>query len=134
MCHMTCQLCNHGQTNRSPKPAMTPETRARTVIESPIECDDSPMCECESAIICLPVMVDTIAAAIRAAIAFDRADSAEKARSLRDGDEHPAYVVGQHWLSLAYERICAGESEEQVLADNGWRRDATLWCDEHGHL
>lgn len=113
---------------------MTPETRARTVIESPVECDDSPMCACESAITCLPVIVDTITAAIRAAVAFDRADSAERAMSLRDGDKHPAYVVGQHWLSAAYERICAGESEQQVLADYGWRRDATLRCDEHGYL
>lgn len=49
---------------------------------------------------------------------------------------HPGYVIGNHWLESAYERICAGEAEDDVLrdydvvrvtnqpsvaVDNGWR-------------
>lgn len=30
---------------------------------------------------------------------------------------HPGYVIGNHWLETAYERICAGEAEDDVLAD-----------------
>jgi hypothetical protein len=33
------------------------------------------------------------------------------------GTEHPGYIVGTHWLIAAYERICAGEPEEDVLND-----------------
>jgi len=33
------------------------------------------------------------------------------------GTEHPGYAVGVHWLIAAYERICAGESESEVLSD-----------------
>jgi hypothetical protein len=39
------------------------------------------------------------------------------------GDRHPGYVIGSHWLSTAYSRICAGESEEDVMRDYGWKRD-----------
>jgi hypothetical protein len=30
---------------------------------------------------------------------------------------HPGYVIGNHWLETAYERICAGESEDAILED-----------------
>ena len=36
--------------------------------------------------------------------------------------EHPGYVIGSHWLETAYSRICAGESEADVLRDCGWER------------
>jgi hypothetical protein len=35
---------------------------------------------------------------------------------------HPGYVIGSHWLETAYERICAGEAEADVLRDCGWER------------
>lgn len=37
---------------------------------------------------------------------------------------HPGYVIGAHWLETAYSRVCAGESEAEVLADYGYRRCA----------
>ena len=39
-------------------------------------------------------------------------------------DRHPGYVIGNHWLESAYERICAGEAEAEVLADYGVTRTA----------
>jgi hypothetical protein len=30
---------------------------------------------------------------------------------------HPGYVIGNHWLETAYERLCAGESEDAILED-----------------
>lgn len=39
--------------------------------------------------------------------------------ALAHGTGHPGYVIGQHWLSVAYSRICAGEPEAQVLEDYG---------------
>ena len=62
---------------------------------------------------------------------------------------HPGYILGSHWLETAYSRICAGESEAEVLKDCGWervtdadalRRDADLyrwlrdWLDNNGLL
>lgn len=35
---------------------------------------------------------------------------------------HPGYVIGNHWLETAYERLCAGEAEADVLKDCGWER------------
>lgn len=35
----------------------------------------------------------------------------------RSTKRHPGYVIGNHWLESAYERICAGEAEDDVLAD-----------------
>lgn len=32
-------------------------------------------------------------------------------------DRHPGYVIGSHWLETAYNRICAGEAEADVLRD-----------------
>ena len=31
-------------------------------------------------------------------------------------------LVGMHWLEVAFERAMAGESEESVMRDYGWRR------------
>lgn len=54
----------------------------------------------------------------------------------RSTKRHPGYIIGNHWLESAYERICAGEAEDDVLrdydvvrvtnqpsvaVDNGWR-------------
>ena len=35
---------------------------------------------------------------------------------------HPGHIIGNHWLETAYERICAGEAEADVLRDCGWER------------
>ena len=35
---------------------------------------------------------------------------------------HPGYIIGNHWLETAYERVCAGEGEADVLRDCGWER------------
>jgi DNA-directed RNA polymerase subunit N (RpoN/RPB10) len=40
----------------------------------------------------------------------------------RSTKRHPGYVIGNHWLESAYERICAGEAEDDVLADYGVAR------------
>lgn len=40
--------------------------------------------------------------------------------SIRNGNTHPGYFLGQHWLSVAYERICAGDDEADVMADYGY--------------
>ena len=34
----------------------------------------------------------------------------------------PGYILGDHWLEVAYERICAGDREEEVMDDYGWVR------------
>ena len=44
---------------------------------------------------------------------------------LTHGGHHHGYVIGQHWLSVAYDRICAGEDERVVLADYGYVPDKT---------
>jgi hypothetical protein len=41
---------------------------------------------------------------------------------LRDGTSHPGYIIGVHWMTAAYGRICAGEDEQQVMSDYGYRR------------
>ena len=49
---------------------------------------------------------------------------------------HPGYVIGNHWLETAYERLCAGEAEDAILEDydlvreprvRDLRRDAESW-------
>ena len=37
----------------------------------------------------------------------------------RSTKRHPGYVIGNHWLESAYERICVGEAEDEVLLDYG---------------
>jgi hypothetical protein len=39
---------------------------------------------------------------------------------------HPGYVIGNHWLETAYERICAGESEDAILEDYELVREPRL--------
>lgn len=41
---------------------------------------------------------------------------------LKCGCHHPGYIIGIHWLAAAYGRICAGESEAEVMADYGYGR------------
>jgi hypothetical protein len=38
-------------------------------------------------------------------------------RRLKQGTHHPGYVIGQHWMTWAYERICEGETEVSVMKD-----------------
>lgn len=35
---------------------------------------------------------------------------------------HPGYIIGNHWLEAAYERICTSEEIDAVLAEYGWVR------------
>ena len=44
----------------------------------------------------------------------------KRGRVLRLGRAHKDYIIGQHWLSSAYERICAGENEQEVMKDYGY--------------
>ena len=37
---------------------------------------------------------------------------------------HPGYIIGDHWLQAAYTRICTGETEAEVMADYGWKRES----------
>jgi hypothetical protein len=50
----------------------------------------------------------------------------KRGRVLRAGTAHADYIVGQHWLSVAYGRIVAGEPELEVLADYGYAPAAAL--------
>ena len=44
----------------------------------------------------------------------------ERGTALRIGHSHRGYLIGIHWLAAAYERICAGEPEVEVMADYGY--------------
>lgn len=37
-------------------------------------------------------------------------------------ERHPGYIIGYHWLEVAYQRVCAGEDEKTVLEDYGYAR------------
>jgi hypothetical protein len=39
---------------------------------------------------------------------------------------HPGYVIGNHWLETAYERLCAGEAEDAILEDYELAREPRL--------
>ena len=39
---------------------------------------------------------------------------------------HPGYVIGNHWLETAYERLCAGETEDAILEDYEVAREPRL--------
>ena len=39
---------------------------------------------------------------------------------------HPGYVIGNHWLETAYERLCAGEAEDAILEDYDLVREPRL--------
>ena len=43
---------------------------------------------------------------------------------LLNGNSHPGYIIGVHWMAAAYGRICAGENEAEVMADYGYTRAA----------
>lgn len=34
--------------------------------------------------------------------------------------KRPGYILGDHWLETAFDRICAGDQEQAVMADYGW--------------
>lgn len=36
--------------------------------------------------------------------------------------KRPGYILGDHWLETAFDRICAGDREEAVLEDYGWEK------------
>ena len=46
---------------------------------------------------------------------------------------HPGYILGNHWLETAYERVCAGEGEANVLRDYGLMREEAFLMGV-GHL
>ena len=46
-----------------------------------------------------------------------------KQKQLECGCHHPGYLIGMHWLAAAYDRICVGEPENDVLADYGWKKE-----------
>lgn len=48
----------------------------------------------------------------------------ERGTALRIGHSHRGYLIGIHWLAAAYERICAGEPEAEVMADYGYVPEA----------
>lgn len=39
---------------------------------------------------------------------------------------HPGYIIGNHWLETAYERLCAGEAEDAILEDYELVREPRL--------
>ena len=47
-------------------------------------------------------------------------DGLKREKWLREGNHHPGYIIGDHWMTWAYWRICAGESEESVMEDFGY--------------
>jgi hypothetical protein len=49
----------------------------------------------------------------------------ERGRALGIGHSHRGYIIGIHWLAAAYERIVAGEPQDEVMADYGWVSTAT---------
>jgi hypothetical protein len=46
--------------------------------------------------------------------------------SLREPVRHPGYIIGNHWLETAYERLCAGEAEDAILEDYELVREPRL--------
>ena len=48
----------------------------------------------------------------------------------RSTKRHPGYIIGNHWLESAYERICAGEAEDDVLRDYDVFRVAAPFVDD----
>jgi hypothetical protein len=52
----------------------------------------------------------------------DTEKSASSTPEVYHEKRHPGYVIGNHWLETAYERLCAGEAEADVLKDCGWER------------
>ena len=65
-----------------------------------------------------PRMTPDEAAAISSALAAPRPEP-EPVR-------HPGYVIGNHWLETAYERLCAGEAEDAILEDYDLVREPRL--------
>lgn len=41
-------------------------------------------------------------------------------------ERHPGYILGNHWLETAYERLCAGEAEDAILEDYDLVREPRL--------
>ena len=61
---------------------------------------------------------DILRTALRTALAAPRPEP-EPVR-------HPGYVIGNHWLETAYERLCAGEAEDAILEDYDLVREPRL--------
>ena len=53
---------------------------------------------------------------VKSCIAVIRARGEEPKR-------HPGYIVGDHWLQLAYSHVCAGDDEAEVMANFGYKRE-----------
>ena len=47
----------------------------------------------------------------------DKEKSASSTSEAYHEKRHPGYVIGNHWLETAYERLCAGEAEDAILED-----------------
>jgi hypothetical protein len=60
---------------------------------------------------------DELAAALNGAA---ETIEAQGQQALECGCHHEGYVIGMHWLAVAYERICAGEPEAEVMEDYGY--------------
>jgi hypothetical protein len=88
----------------------------------------------------LPLYTAPPAAAPRPELEKERAEVAPPARSgvaqteeidsftgeVYPEKRHPGYVIGNHWLETAYERLCAGESEDAILEDYELVREPRL--------
>lgn len=48
------------------------------------------------------------------------------APTVKESLTHPGYIIGNHWLETAYERLCAGESEDAILEDYELVREPRL--------
>ena len=51
--------------------------------------------------------------------------------ALLAGDRHPGYIIGQHWMTSAYQRVCGGEDEAEVMRDYGYQRAPDNETDGH---
>lgn len=63
---------------------------------------------------------DEAFAALVAAEKDTEIDILRRELALVEGQSHPGYVIGMHWLASAYHRICAGEPERDVMLDYGY--------------
>jgi hypothetical protein len=56
----------------------------------------------------------------------DTEKSASSTPEVYPEKRHPGYVIGNHWLETAYERLCAGEAEDAILEDYELVREPRL--------
>ena len=56
----------------------------------------------------------------------DTEKSASSTPEVYPEKRHPGYIIGNHWLETAYERLCAGEAEDAILEDYELVREPRL--------